>query len=133
MNFCLNSSWAAVLLAIGIIAVVVGGCVCICKVCCPGHRSTGVVIPGQTGPGTLNTSYRLLKLNVSICVRVCVCVCDCLNKTHSPSTPPTQKDCVCLSPVICKACCDVLVYVFSYENTYKRQNVLNMVCRRKLH
>ncbi|XP_022329761.1 uncharacterized protein LOC111128447 isoform X2 [Crassostrea virginica] len=43
--------WAAVLLAIGIIAVVVGGCVCICKVCCPGHRSTGVVIPGQTGPG----------------------------------------------------------------------------------
>ena len=74
MNFCLNLSWAAVLLAIGIIAVVVGGCVCICKVCCPGHRSTGVVIPGQTGPGTLNTSYRLLKLNVSICVRVCVCV-----------------------------------------------------------
>uniref|UniRef100_K1R6E0 Uncharacterized protein n=1 Tax=Magallana gigas TaxID=29159 RepID=K1R6E0_MAGGI len=53
------SKWAAALIAIGSIALIVGLCVCCCKACCGRSQSVGVVVQGANpGVAVVNSSMQ---------------------------------------------------------------------------
>ncbi|XP_048732518.1 uncharacterized protein LOC125649218 [Ostrea edulis] len=49
--FFSDNEWAAALVALGCVALAVGGCVFICKVCCGSSRVTGTTISSGAAPG----------------------------------------------------------------------------------
>eukprot|EP00105_Crassostrea_gigas_P009240 XP_011424106.1 PREDICTED: uncharacterized protein LOC105325981 isoform X2 [Crassostrea gigas] len=62
-DFCTDyfhsNVWAAALIAIGSIALIVGLCVCCCKACCGRSQSVGVVMQGANpGVAVVNSSMQ---------------------------------------------------------------------------